>query len=78
MTRQERAAQRSQLSTTLFRPGDSVEAFRETENAYWRALSIEQRCSLAWELSLEQWKLAGYEEPREPRLSRSVVRIFRR
>jgi hypothetical protein len=44
---------------------------------YWQQMSPAERVMHAWQLSLEQWQLAGHA-PDEPRLCRSVARVTRR
>jgi hypothetical protein len=47
------------------------------DRAYWAALTPEQRIELVWELTVEQWRMRGWD-PDEPGLCRSVAVLHRR
>src|SRR5207302_10383485 len=65
---------RQHLTTRRF--ASNADAAR-ADDEYWRGLSQSDRVLLAWQLSVEQWRLA---EPAsdERRLSRSIARLLRR
>ena len=44
---------------------------------YWQHMPVADRLALVWQLSLEQWRLAGFP-PHEPGLCRSVADVRRR
>jgi hypothetical protein len=54
----------------------SLESHERDDTAYWASLPVDVRVLQVWKLSEEQWRLRG-EWPREPGLSRSVVRVRR-
>lgn len=61
---------------TVQRFASAAEADRH-DLAYWQALPVEDRITLVWQLSLEQWELASGERY-EPGLHRSVESVRRR
>jgi hypothetical protein len=59
----------------VFRTWDEAERF---DVLFWDAIPVSDRARVTWELSLELHRIAHPDEPHEPRLSRSVVRVTRR
>lgn len=47
------------------------------DREFWAALTAEERVLETWRLSLELWKLKGWDE-HEPGLCRSAARVIRR
>ena len=69
------AAQR-QARMTVRRYVTTADADRE-DLAYWQSIPPGERVLQAWRLGQEQWRLRA-EGNDEPRLCRSVARVFRR
>ena len=63
---------RSQWTTKIRRLEDENGA-----DDYWMEMTLEERMTFAWELSLSTWKLAHPDYDDEPGLPRSVARVVR-
>jgi len=71
------ASRRERMMTRLFRrsSGESEAAF---DRRFWAAAGPDAIWSAAWEMTLEVLRFRGESVGQQPRLQRSVERIFRR
>lgn len=67
-------ARERRITARLVRQGDDEQAF---DREFWAAIPPERRVEMLWEMVLEARRIQGLEGD-EPRLQRSVVRLFRR
>jgi hypothetical protein len=72
-----RKAARARAEVRIFRE-EERDAEIEADALYWDRLPMEERAEFVWRLSLELHELSNPTERYEPRLSRSVARVFGR
>jgi hypothetical protein len=72
-----RKSARANAEVRVFRPGEE-EAQADADALNWDRISIDERAQFVWKLSLELHALAHPNQPYEPGLSRSVVRVIGR
>ncbi len=72
-----RKASRADAEVRVFRPGEE-EAQADADALYWDRIPVDERAQFVWKLSLELHALAHPNQPYEPGLSRSVVRLIGR
>ncbi|MFO1077735.1 MAG: hypothetical protein U1E73_08415 [Planctomycetota bacterium] len=65
---------RRRITGRLVRPGEDRDAF---DAEFWRARTGEQRVEALWGMVLDCLAMQGGDPDDEPRLQRSVGRIFR-
>lgn len=66
-------ARTHRIAVRVARQGPEEEAL---DRAFWATLTPERRIELVWELTVEQWRMRGWD-PDEPGLRRPVELVHR-
>src|SRR5438552_3364066 len=69
----------ARATARVIRPGTrEAAALEDADETWWESVPLAERMMLAFRLSVEQWRLHGWEAPRpRGRLSRSVAHVRR-
>jgi hypothetical protein len=72
-----RRTARAEAQVRILRQGDPEALEVHTSALDWDQIPVEDRPEFVWQLSVELHRLSNPEAPYEPRLSRSIARVFR-